>query len=101
MKDNKWKLIINILIIIGIIYFVYILISDEIKANKNTINFCKEQCVYKPETKTWDIDMTSYFKENGATSSIPTKKSFSEKDLDVCIKYCDKDLGKEFKFSTQ
>lgn len=87
MKEEikKYWWIIIIVLIFGEIVF------EEIKSSKETTRFCKEQCKYSPYEKGWRLDLRSVFQENGINeqeSSMKLEKIFSEKDLDVCIKYC-------------
>lgn len=96
MKNLK-----NILIFLAVAYFLYALINGEVKQKNSSAQFCKEQCNYNVENKTWDLDLQSVFDEAGVTSRIDTKKSFPEKELNQCIDYCAKDLQRELKFQTQ
>ena len=99
-KEEIYKIIRNILLILIVVYFGYIIISGEIGHNKAVKEFCKQQCDYNPDTKNWSIDLQWFFDKEGLQSRMETKKSFPEKDLDECVKYC-KDLEKEFKYLNQ
>lgn len=101
MKKDNVKIILNIIIALVIAYFIYTLINDEFKQNKASNDFCKQQCNYNPNTKTWDISMKWFFDENEVISRIETEKSFPEKEQIQCINYCKNDLQDEVKYLTQ
>jgi hypothetical protein len=88
-----WK---TALLGIALLGFVYWLVDGEIKSYNGTTQFCKEQCTYTPDTKTWNLNVQSAFDEAGVSATMPTSKSFGEKDLDECIKYC-RDLGNDLR----
>jgi len=88
IKQNWFK--ITIVLIIGVVSF-YIL-KEDIDAKKQETKFCKEQCNYIPEKRSWEIDLGWVFQKYGVKTEAETKKVFSEKDLDECINYC-KALG--------
>ena len=95
---SKW--IKNILITLVVIWIGYFLIMGEVNQRKASTEFCKQQCNYSPETKTWAINLKWFFDENQVESQMETEKSFPEKEFDGCIKYC-KDLEVEYKYLTQ
>lgn len=88
------------LIALLILYVGYIIVVGEVRQRGATMDFCKEQCNYNPDKKTWDINLKWFFDENKVESRMDTEKSFSEKDFDGCINYC-KDLESEYKYLTQ